>query len=418
MKKKKMKTKMKRGKAIKGIALAVIMLTSVFVVMAPTVSAEPPPLPAICIEAEKASAVEFEVVELHVNGVPGHSITLSTSDPSHTTFPGGMDDNPATATTGFTTTIDTDGTRTYSVYFSEIGSYTITVTDNTAAGTVTDKVVITVGVPPSTPTPTPVPTPVPTVAPTPTPTPEPGPTPTPAPTATYLLIATATASAYGNNAVVTYQGGPDHDFVYSLSATCNGIDMGYLSTAVGSTVSSTTTTTQDNHIIVTATFKDGSRQVILDTYISLTSTPVPTPEPGTPVSTQTQKTPTYAPSPEELPYGLYYTSINTFGVADLEEIQVGCALEKKPLYAESISLNEGELIILELSNLEDAERAYICVANDILLDGNYYISERDIFGDKSAGGSPPNSGDYWALFINGKFVVFIVGFDDFDIFTS
>jgi len=237
---------------------------------------------------------------------------------------------------------------------------------------------------------------------------------------TYLVTATASVH-YGSYIIVTYQGGPDHDFVYSLSTTCNGVDIGYLSTAVGSTVSTNPTTTQDNRIIVTATFKDGSKQVILDTYLSLTSTPVATPEGSLTISPQ--KTPRYAPSLEEFPYGAYYTYIEIFTQYGLEDIQKEFALEEKPIYGErvylNVYLNEGKLDIIELSNLEDAERAYTSTLSEA-----YYLSynvlETNIFGDKSAIVRPSSESgtDSGIIFINGKFVVFIVGFDDTDLFTT
>ncbi|MBL7118271.1 MAG: hypothetical protein ISS94_05770, partial [Candidatus Syntrophoarchaeum sp.] len=90
----------------------------------------------VSISADKTSVAELERVILTVTGVPGHSITISSSDWSRTTFPGGCNDNPSTdMSSDFTKTIDADGKRTFVVYFNDTWSYTITVTDNTAMTT-------------------------------------------------------------------------------------------------------------------------------------------------------------------------------------------------------------------------------------------------------------------------------------------
>jgi hypothetical protein len=99
----------------------------------------------INITADKTSAAELESVTLTVTGRAGNAIQINTSDPAHTIFPGGMNDNPATDTySGFTKVIDADGMRIFTVKFNTTGSYTITVTDLTAAGQPTDTVDITV----------------------------------------------------------------------------------------------------------------------------------------------------------------------------------------------------------------------------------------------------------------------------------
>ena len=102
----------------------------------------------ILVEAEKTSIVELEKVRLTVVGAVMHSITISSSDPAHTIFPAGYEDNPPYDTSGFNDTIDSpDGIKEYVVYFNETGTYTITVTDTTAgldddiAITVSEKVV-------------------------------------------------------------------------------------------------------------------------------------------------------------------------------------------------------------------------------------------------------------------------------------
>lgn len=79
-------------------------------------------------------------------------------------------------------------------------------------------------------------------------------------------IVAATASHIGSNVVVTFNGGPDAAQVYDLNVT------GDVNITLGNTTGSTGTATaatadNNNHVIVTATFADGSKQVILDTYV-------------------------------------------------------------------------------------------------------------------------------------------------------
>jgi len=86
----------------------------------------------INIEAEKCVAVESEKVRLTVIGAAMHNITISSSDPTHTIFPAGYEDNIPFDSSGFNDTIDEDGKRKYVVYFNDTGTYTIKVTDTTA----------------------------------------------------------------------------------------------------------------------------------------------------------------------------------------------------------------------------------------------------------------------------------------------
>jgi len=86
----------------------------------------------ISIEAEKTSIVELEKVRLTVRGAAMHNITINSSDPTHTIFPAGYEDNPPFDSSGFNDTIDADGQRRYVVYFNDTGTYTIAVTDTTA----------------------------------------------------------------------------------------------------------------------------------------------------------------------------------------------------------------------------------------------------------------------------------------------
>ncbi|MDI6811813.1 MAG: hypothetical protein QMD80_09180, partial [archaeon] len=58
------------------------------------------------IVAEKTSVVELERVRLIIRGVCNHNITINSSDPAHTIFPAGYEDNPPYDTSGFNDTID------------------------------------------------------------------------------------------------------------------------------------------------------------------------------------------------------------------------------------------------------------------------------------------------------------------------
>jgi len=55
----------------------------------------------ISIEAEKDSIVELERVRLTVTDAPKHNITISSSDPTHTIFPAGYEDNLPFDSSGF-----------------------------------------------------------------------------------------------------------------------------------------------------------------------------------------------------------------------------------------------------------------------------------------------------------------------------
>jgi flagellin-like protein len=70
----------------------------------------------------------------------------------------------------------------------------------------------------------------------------------------------------GDEIFVTYNGGPDADQVVSLKATIDGTDPGHLSTAIGSVVSKGGYPTKA-HVMVVATFIDGSSQIIADAFI-------------------------------------------------------------------------------------------------------------------------------------------------------
>jgi len=80
-------------------------------------------------------------------------------------------------------------------------------------------------------------------------------------------IVAATASQQGASTIyITYQGGQDHTQVASLSYIIGTTPGNFASTAVGTSVQGIGTTGQDK-VTVTATFVDGSSQVILDTYV-------------------------------------------------------------------------------------------------------------------------------------------------------
>jgi PGF-CTERM protein len=83
----------------------------------------------ITISAETTTIAEDETVRLTVTGVNDHNIRIASNSPGDTLFPGGLDDNKKTDTTGFDDTIDFDGKRTYAVQFSDTGSFIITVSD-------------------------------------------------------------------------------------------------------------------------------------------------------------------------------------------------------------------------------------------------------------------------------------------------
>jgi DNA/RNA endonuclease YhcR with UshA esterase domain len=77
----------------------------------------------------------------------------------------------------------------------------------------------------------------------------------------------ATARHLGDVIHVTYMGGPDHDLVTGLSCTIGqGSFTDFTDTVVGRKVSQSGFTGTNNHVVVIATFSDGTSQVILDMY--------------------------------------------------------------------------------------------------------------------------------------------------------
>jgi len=86
-------------------------------------------------------------------------------------------------------------------------------------------------------------------------------------------VVAATATQSGTNIIVTWQGGQDN-------AACSGYNIsirdGFLYAGpqpngfpcnVGNSTSFAVGTPESDHVIVTAAFNDGSRQVVLDTYV-------------------------------------------------------------------------------------------------------------------------------------------------------
>jgi len=86
-----------------------------------------------------------------------------------------------------------------------------------------------------------------------------------------IVAATADhrAPAGAQTLYATYQGGPDAGQVSSMTVTFNTNAPATMSTIVGTSVSTATgvLASKDNHVVVSATFFDGSTQVILDTYV-------------------------------------------------------------------------------------------------------------------------------------------------------
>ena len=103
-----------------------------------------------------------------------------------------------------------------------------------------------------------------------------------APSRTYIVAVTAEERNPAGilTLYVTYQGGPDHSEVDSLTGEIDGVTLDTIDPlrwgttdgsnadiSIGSVASDATTVSiLSNHVIVTATFIDGTTQVILDTW--------------------------------------------------------------------------------------------------------------------------------------------------------
>ena len=88
-------------------------------------------------------------------------------------------------------------------------------------------------------------------------------------------IVAATAAQSGTNVVVTWQGGQDNAACSSYNVTIKDTPYPALPTGsfmnapcfVGNSTSFGGGTSGQDHVVVTAAFTDGSRQVVLDTYV-------------------------------------------------------------------------------------------------------------------------------------------------------
>jgi flagellin-like protein len=80
----------------------------------------------------------------------------------------------------------------------------------------------------------------------------------------------ATARQNGNDIVVTWQGGQDNNYVsgYGVNIRDGALLTVIESNIVGNTTSFASLGTSGNdHVVINASFTDGSQQVILDTYV-------------------------------------------------------------------------------------------------------------------------------------------------------
>jgi hypothetical protein len=78
----------------------------------------------------------------------------------------------------------------------------------------------------------------------------------------------ATAKQSGNDIFVTWQGSRDNSLVSSYTVSLNDSEPGEgFPPLVGNTTRTGPGTPGEDHVVVMATFTDGSDQVILDTYV-------------------------------------------------------------------------------------------------------------------------------------------------------
>ncbi|MDY6964879.1 MAG: type IV pilin N-terminal domain-containing protein [Halobacteriota archaeon] len=88
-----------------------------------------------------------------------------------------------------------------------------------------------------------------------------------------LYTVSATANQVGNQITAVYTGGgPDAEKVTGLAAYMNGsvctdYGTGFQTGTIGAEARFTGTDGRNDHVVVTATFDDGSDQVILDVYL-------------------------------------------------------------------------------------------------------------------------------------------------------
>ena len=86
-------------------------------------------------------------------------------------------------------------------------------------------------------------------------------------------VVAATAQQVGSNVTVTWQGGQDNAACFSYNVSVNNVDavgdwsQNIAPCNVGRSISYSGATPGQDHIVVTAAFTDGSRQVVLDTNV-------------------------------------------------------------------------------------------------------------------------------------------------------
>ena len=83
---------------------------------------------------------------------------------------------------------------------------------------------------------------------------------------TYSVAVTATQSD-ADTVEFTFQGGPDADLVTALNGTVGTNTTSLSTVSVGGTWSNDYATSARDHVVVVATFQDGTQQVVLDTYV-------------------------------------------------------------------------------------------------------------------------------------------------------
>ena len=81
-------------------------------------------------------------------------------------------------------------------------------------------------------------------------------------------VVAATAQQSGNSVIITWQGGSDNAACSNYNVTVDGTQvMTNAPCYVGNSTTCPGGTAAQNHVVVTAVFTDGTRQVVLDTYV-------------------------------------------------------------------------------------------------------------------------------------------------------
>lgn len=84
----------------------------------------------VSIHADKVEIVACETVNLTVIAPVNHTISVSSNHPEYTVFPGGVNDNPESDTSGFDDVITKDAMiKNYAIYFTNAGEYRVKVVD-------------------------------------------------------------------------------------------------------------------------------------------------------------------------------------------------------------------------------------------------------------------------------------------------